>query len=169
MLEKRLDSLVTLLNALHDLYRDYGGVLDAKLSAIRSADMPAVQELQMREQRLAERIAERSGLRRQLLEHIGGDLGLDKAAARGISLKALAARVPEPQRGHLLVMADKLRHVVEYVEQMNLKIGFISNVMLKHFEKVFEAMTGPAADPGVYTAQGRQASEAGEALFQAIG
>ena len=169
MLEKRLDSLVRLLQTIHDLYADLGSVLDAKLSAMRSADMASVQELQVRQRKLSERIAERNGLRRQLLERTGEDLGLDKVAARGMSLRALAARVPEPHRGHLLIMADKLRETVERVEKMNLKIGFVSTVMLKHFEKVFEAMTAPAADPGLYTSHGRQVSEAGGAMFQVVG
>ena len=169
MLDKHVNDLLVLLNTLRGLYAKFGSLMDAKLAAMRTAEMDSVQSLQTQERKLTERIAERNGLRRQLMDRIAEDLDMPRSASRAMTLSGLAARMQDPLRARLLVAAGELRETVQRTEQKSEKVALVSRLMLQHMQKVFEAMAEFSENKGVYGARGETLCDRGEALFQAIG
>jgi len=165
----RIGDLVHLLVQMRDLYGDMQEILEAKLEAMKRADSDRLNDLAARERRLVERIRERDGLRRQLVALVCQEVGIGAGSERAVTLTELASRIQEPRRGHLLSLSQSLRDVVMKVGETNRIIGTVSDVMLKHFGKVYEAMTSCPEDPGVYSAKGVSSRNGGRILFSTVG
>lgn len=167
--QSRIGELVNLLGQLRDHYMNMQDILNGKLDAMRRADSDKLNELVGIERGLVERIRERDGLRKQLVAMVCGEIGLGDDVAGTITLTELAARIKEPRRGHLLSLSQSLKEVVTKVGETNRVIATVSDVMLKHFGKIHEAMTMSPEDPGLYSAKGVSSRGGGRAMFCAVG
>jgi hypothetical protein len=167
--QTRIGELVNLLGQLRDLYMDMQNILNGKLDAMRRADSDKLNELVGHERGLVERIRERDGLRKRLVAMVCGEIGLGHDVAATITLTELASRIKEPRRGHLMSLSQSLKEVVTKVGETNRVIATVSDVMLKHFGKVHEAMIMSSEDPGLYSAKGVSSRGGGQVMFSAVG
>jgi hypothetical protein len=162
--------LVRLLGDLTGLYGELAMHMRTKLEAIKRADSDKIQSITAREMVLAEKAAEREGLRRQITARILAGLGREATDASGapITLTQLAEFFPEPRRSQLLVVAAGLRERVREIDRMRTTQSLISHEMLKHLGEVLKVMcAGVRSD--VYSRTGQRQGSGVAAVFEAVG
>lgn len=164
----RLRDLIRLFDVLRDLHGQLLALIQFKMDAMKRADLPAVNELNQREQAMVRRLEEREGLRRQLMDSIGAELGLPPRAARVLTVSQLAARLTEPARRSLLDSANELRSVAVKVARLNRVAGAFTREVTTHLKWVFAAVRPKEDSPSGYTGTG-VAAAADLRLFEAVG
>ena len=161
--------LARLLGDLAGLHAEMAGHAREKLTAMRKADSESVAAINAREMLLAERLAEREGLRRQITRRMVEGLGLARSKADGLRVADLADLIPEPRRSQLITAATGLRQRLEELQRLQRTNALITNEMLKHLSEVMTVMCGggPAAES--YTRGGRRAQPRTASVFEAVG
>lgn len=162
--------LVRLLGDLTSLHSELAMHMRNKLEAIKQADANRIQSITAREMLLAERSAEREGLRRQITARILKSLGRAEKdnAAEQVTLTELAELFPEPRRSQLLVAAAGLREKLKEIDRMRTTVSLITQEMLKHLAEVLKVMSaGVGSD--VYSRSGRRQNAGVAAVFEAVG
>lgn len=167
--EQTVRDLVRLLDEMRELYGQLRTTIRKKLQAMREASIELLQSCTAREGFLAGRIAEREGLRRQLVERLAGRLGLAPAAARSMPVSQVAQHLSEPLRGRLLAVAAGLREQAEAVQTANRTAALATGSMLKHLRAVTDAMTEGGTESTVYSAAGRPEVHQAVRVFEAVG
>jgi hypothetical protein len=168
MVDKQARSLVRLLWDLRALQERLLEVVEARIDAMKRADLGAMRELGEREEALTRKIYERDGLRRQLADTIGEALGAPARSGRSLTVRQLAARVGDAVRPELLDAAAGLRDAVLRVVRANRIAGIIACELVQHLRWVF-ASVRPAAHPVGYSGAGAVVGPAGTRLFEAVG
>lgn len=166
---KGTTELVRLMDELTALHEQLLGAVCAKTEAMRRADMPAMRESGRQEQLLVERINERTGLRRQLMDMIGDQLGLPRKTARVITASQLAARLPESHRAALMAAAVRLKEAVAPVARANRMGSAIATRVVGHLKQVFASVTGAEGSAPAYSRTGGVAQRRDAMLFEALG
>ena len=166
---KYLRDLLRLLDGLQRLHGQLLTLIRSKIDAMRRAEISAMRELSEQEQTLARRLEEREGLRRQLMDAIGEQLGLPPRAARALSVSQLASRLPEGQRADLLDTAGKLREAVAKVAQANRVAGAISREILTHLKWVFASVRPADVRPVGYSGDGEAVGTLDARIFETVG
>ena len=141
----RFGDLLKLFGGLEALHDRLLTLIRAKIEAMKQADVVRISELTGQEQEVAQRIHEREGFRRQLMDAIGEQMGLPPRAARALSVTQLAARIPDPQHSALVSAADGLRARVTRVAAANRVAGTVAREIVNHLKWVFAAVR-PAGD-----------------------
>ncbi len=174
--------LVRLLSDLGSLHGDLANLMRAKLEAMKVADSDTIQSITARELLLAERAAEREGLRRQITSRILVGLGMVAEPAKGnagrqkgaaasapaITLNELAELFPEPRRSQLLVSAAGLREKVTEIDRLRTTTSMVTDAMLNHLSEVLKVMSaGLGCD--VYSRSGQRQRSGVAAVFEAVG
>jgi len=166
---KRLNDLVRLFGALEDLQHRLVTLIQSKIDAIRKADMHTMRELFDKERDIIQHIQEREGLRCQLMDEIGKDLGLASQASRALPASQLAARLPESQRSILLDAAAKLGKAVGQVARVNRVVGRISGDVLQHLQWVFASVIPRDGKLNGYLGNGEAVTAGNQRIFEAVG
>ena len=86
----RADTLIRLMNDLISIHSEMITHMHRKLDAIKRADSDQMQSITAREMLLADRVAEREGLRKQVTKQILEGLKRDTGQYRTIRLTQLA-------------------------------------------------------------------------------
>lgn len=162
--------LVRLLIDMTGLHGEWAMLMQRKRDAIKQADSDLINSLTARETTLAERVAEREGLRRQITNRLLDSLGREPIDASGaqVSLTQLAECFPEPRRSQLLVAASGLRDKVQEVDRLHKTLSMITREMLVHMNEVIRVMcAGVRSD--IYSRSGRQQKGGAAAVFEAVG
>lgn len=166
---KRLRELLMLLAQLTKTYDELHEAIRGKLSAMRAADLQRMREYAATEARLAGRIQEREGLRRQIMEAVGGEIGLPKGRGREVTVTALSAHLADPDRSQLLRVADALRRKVIAVSHANRVAGSATRETLAHLGHVFASVRPAQSRPDSYTHLGNRPHRADAGLFETVG
>lgn len=162
--------LVRLLADLTSLHGELVMHMQSKLEAIKHADADRISSITAREMTLAERVAEREGLRRQITARILKGLGRESQdeSGRPITLTRLAEWLPEPRRSQLLVAAAGLRDKLGEIDRMRTTTTLITNQMLEHLGEVMKIMCrGVGSD--VYSRCGQRQRAGTATVFEAVG
>ncbi|MBI4580432.1 MAG: flagellar export chaperone FlgN [Planctomycetes bacterium] len=162
--------LVRLLGDLAGLHAELAMHMRSKLDAIRRADADRIQSITAREAVLADKAAEREGLRRQITARMLKGLGREAAGPSGkpVTLAELAELFPEPRRSQLLVAAAGLRERVHEVDGLRRTLSLITNEMLAHLGEVLKVMCAGVGQD-VYSRSGQRLSGGVAAVFEAMG
>jgi hypothetical protein len=144
-------------------------VLDAKIDAMRRADVEVMGELEHRERTIVEQLKERDGLRRQLMDAIGLELGLPAKAGRTLNLTQLGLRISEPERAALVEAGDNLRDSVMKVRQMERVATMVSREVSTHLQWVLSAVRPSEEKPNVYANDGALVRSSGSAMVELVG
>lgn len=162
--------LVRLLGDLSSLHGELAMHMRNKLEAIKHADAPRIQSITARETVLAQRAAEREGLRRQITARIVHLLGASGQGADGepITLTRLAERLPEPRRSQLLVAAAGLREKLNEIGRMQATLSLVTQHMLEHLNEVLKVMCAGVGGE-VYSRSGRRQNAGTATVFEAVG
>ena len=166
---KRFRDLLRLLTELQRLHERLAKLGQAKLDAIRRADIHAMREVSSDEREVTRRIQQREGLRRQLMDAIGESLGLPAGAARALPLSQLSARVSAPQRAALEETAGKLRDTIRCVARVNRVIGAASRAVAGHLGHVLGSVSPVRPETGGYHADGAPSVGAETRIFETLG
>ncbi len=165
----RLGDLVKLLNQIQTLYEELLALIGKKIQAMKRADLEAMRTSQASEQELTRRLHEREGLRRQLMDAIGLELGLPAPAGRTLKVSQLAARIGEAERVPLSATVDRLRSTIAKVAQANRVAGVISREIVNHLRWVFAAVQPRGETPAGYSGAGVPVCGPRPRLFEAVG
>jgi hypothetical protein len=166
--QRRAAELVELLGDLHALYSELHEVVSRRLQAIRRNDHDVMQSCQARERFLSEKLAERDGLRKQLVRLIAQALDLPEEPLP--TLSQVADAVGEPRAGALRVWATRLRELVERLESAQQIATLVTQEMLRHLDHLQDAVRQAATrDCGTYNAAGRRTAKPLDAVLDAVG
>ncbi len=162
-----VDNLVRLLNHLAELQGELTALMQQKIEVVKKADVDALEELNAKELALINHIAERDGLRRQMMKRIHEGLGVDEN--RTMRLSELAGYFREPMRSRLLVASSGLKAKLKTLERARLKSTLVTESMLSHLHDVLHVMTRGHSDPETYAPNGRRADDSSANVFEAVG
>jgi len=150
----RLADLIRLLGGLEELNKQLAAVLEAKIGVMARADVAGMAQCEDNERKLVEQLRDRDGIRRQLMDSIGVELGLGPRVGRTLNLTQLGQRVPESERPALSTAADALRRAVLQVRQVERVASSVSREVLDHLRWVFAAVKPRDEKPNVYSGDG---------------
>ncbi len=165
---KGLPELVRLLDELSQLHERLAGTIREKLDAMRRADMPLMREASVRQKSITDRIAERVGLRRQLMDMIGGQLGLARNTARVMTMSQLAARLGGDQAQSLRAAAKRLADAMAPAVRANRGAAAVTARVIEHLDRVFASIRG-GDQPAGYSRSGGARGARDAMLFEAMG
>ncbi len=166
---KRLSDLLKLLEQLRLLQVKLLETVWAKVDAMKRADIAAMREQGLREERMAKELQSHEGVRRRILDRIGEELGMQPGSARALTLSQLASRVGQPHRETLLAAGQALRGLAAQVAQANRVAGVVAREVVNHLSWVFMSVR-PKGDGCVgYTHGDAVASVADSRIFEAVG
>ena len=165
----RLGDLVTLLDQLRALYEEMLALIGRKIEAMRKADLDAMRVCQQSEHELTKRVNEREGLRRQLMDAIGVELGLASGVGRALSISQFTEKLGKSERAGVISAADGLKSTIAKVAQSNRIAGVISREIVHHLRWVFAAVQPREQQPAGYSGAGVVVPCAGARLFETVG
>jgi hypothetical protein len=166
---RHVRSLVQLLEELCAGHGDLLNLIERKSDSMKRADIETMSRLVDREQELVKFINERNGLRRQLMEAIGSQIGVSPRKARLMTASQLAARLPEAEGRCIRGAAEKLGNAMARVSKANRMAAVISRGILAHLKAVFAAVATPENRKAGYTDAGGAVSANDPLLFEAVG
>lgn len=166
---RRLTDLIRLFDGLRELHERLLDVIRSKIDAMKRADIAAMQEHVVEEQDLARRLQQREGLRRQLMDAIGKELGLKSLSARDLTVSQLESHLPESARRRLREQTNRLTEVVAKVARINRVAGALSREVLNHVKWVFASVKPKADKSAGYSGNGELLSEASSLVFETVG
>lgn len=161
--------LVRLLADLGGLHGEMAMHMRDKLEAVKQADSDRIQSITAREMLLADRVAEREGLRRQITARIVQGLGLDADGGQSLSLAELAECFSEPRRSQLLVSAAGVREKLHEIRRTQTTTSLITQEMLKHLGAVLDVMRSGGASTDIYSRTGTRQQSGPASVFEAVG
>ena len=165
----RFGDLLELLAGLEKLNAELVSLVRTKIDAMKRNDMGAMRDITAREQEIAGVVHEREGLRRQLMDLIGRQMGWSSRTARALSLSQLAARVSEAQRVALLAAGRRLREVVSRLARANRVAGAIAREISDHLGWVFASVRPRRAEPVGYSGLGGLVPRSETMILDAVG
>jgi hypothetical protein len=165
----RFADLLKLFNTLVTLHDELLVLIRAKIDAMKKSDVNRIQTLTEQERQVARRIHEREGLRRQLMDGLGGQIGLPPRAARALSASQLAGRLREPQKTDLLEAAGRLRDGVTRMAATNRMAGAIAGQIINHLHWVFASVRPPGDRPMGYSDEGALVASSQTKILDAVG
>jgi hypothetical protein len=165
----RVSELVRLLSQLQEMHTELLALIDSKISAMKAADLDAMRECNDKEQVLAAQLNERQGLRYQLMEEVGKQIGVAPEVARTMTVAQLSTRVPASQRKRLLDAGAGLRQAIAQVAQANRVAGVVSRDIVNHLRWVFAAVRPKGDDAVDYGHGGVLVARSATCLFDAVG
>jgi len=163
---RRLCDLVKLLDAMRVLHGELVALANVRLDAMRRADGLLMAQLDEREAAAVRRLQERDGLRKQLMDAIGDELGL--RAGRTMTVSELAGRLPAEARAALHAAADALRGVVADLAQLNRVVGLAAREVVHHMSWVFAAVRPKAGAVQGYASDASPVGDTGR-IFEVVG
>lgn len=167
--DKRIRGLITLLDRITDDHRALAGIIDQKVEAMRCADVNGLVGLLNSEHSQAAAIAEKEGLRAQLVETIARGYGVNPAAARRMKVSQIASRFGGSHADELTAAGDRARYWVMVVVRKNHQARLIARGVVGHMRYVLAAMSGGEATDENYTRVGPGASGGGVRILDAVG
>jgi flagellar biosynthesis/type III secretory pathway chaperone len=183
----RLPELFRLLDAMRNLYEQLNETVRTKLHAMRKADIAEIQAALERERTLVARLVEREGLRKQLMDLIGKEVGLDPAtgtkppananaapvlagrAGRTLTVSQLAQLLSPMRASELKSRADALRKTVAEVAQANRVCDLTTRSLLHHLQWVFASVRPQSDPPIVYSGLGGTVTHSATRLVDIVG
>lgn len=164
----RVRDLAALLDVLRGLYEQLSEAIEAKMAALRAADLTSMNAWQEKEQAIAKRLEERLGFRRQLMERIGAELSVGPREARVMTMTNLLTRVPDGERGRLTEAVHALRGVVFKAAHANRILGAASRELLHHVQWVLSAVRPRDDAPNAYSQLGVRQAAGGAVLMETV-
>ncbi len=162
--------LINVLEQLSGLQDRLLLAIDAKLEAMRRADVAAMTASSRREAELAAEAATLDQRRCLIAVDLSRALGLPiPPRAENVSLRSLCGRLEEEVRARLTQAGDVLREKMLKVAESNRVVELVCREMLAHFKTVFSAFTRDDDAPRNYSPKGSIESRGQIAVLDAVG
>lgn len=169
MIARRTRDLVRLLEELKTLQERLLKLVEARIDAMKRADMSALRELTEHEEALTRRIRERDGLRRQVADAVAEETGCPPRSGRDMTVAQLAARVGEPARTLLLDAVADLRKIVLRVVRANRIASVVARELINHVSWVFASVRPAGGKLVGYSGEGAVVGSSEMRLFETVG
>jgi hypothetical protein len=165
---RRASDLTRLLEQAAVLHERLVELTGRKVQAIRTADLDAMCACNDEQEAVVKRLRERDGLRKQLMDAMGAELGLSAKAGRALTISQLLLKLPEKARAEVDAARRRLQDVLAKLAQANRLSGAISRELVDHLRFVFSAVR-PSATPSGQYSPGGTTSAPGPGVFETIG
>lgn len=149
-----------LVNLLEEMLRSQRALLDVAVGrreAMRAYDIGRLQTLEAQEKAATDG-ADRLDKQRKLVlsEYRAQAAKENRPAPKGVT--EIAARLGEPDRTRVLVLAAELKKVVEMLDRETRMNAKVSETVVRGMAKVLKIVTGLAQHAGLYMRNGRKAA-----------
>lgn len=161
--------LARLLVEHTDLHRQLAAVLRAKTQAVKSASLEALSDVSRQEQVIAQRIAEREGLRKKIMDALAVGRTAKGRWGRNLTLTELAKLVEPSESAALLAAAEPLRTAVAEAASAQRVASLVVGTLLMHVQWVVSAMRPKSVRSLAYAGDGRPVQVDDRALFETVG
>lgn len=152
--QQHLRELVRNFEALRGLHAQLFAVLEAKIEAMRTANVPALQAANQDEHAILPGLREKESQRASLMQALARDLGMSATAVRTAAVSQIAPLLPAVERELLLNAASRLQEVVGRTAQANRIAATIARQVTNHMKFVFSALRPARTAPVGYTLRG---------------
>ena len=166
---KRVQDLVRLLQDMTAGYEQLAELVQGKIDAMKQADIETMRRAAAQERELAEKLNAKEGLRRQVVDAIGEQLGLAPRSARVMTMSQLGSKLARAQRSALAEVGLKLRDTVARVAKVNRVAGVIGRGIHGHLDADFQSITTTDEPPVGYSGDGGLVGSGDNRLFDAVG
>jgi len=154
------------LDELTELHSDLLKAVEGQVEAMSRADREDMRVAGQRAQSLTQRISIQEGLRRQLMDAIGMELGLVSGVGRSLTAGQLAERIAEPT---LEAAAERLVEIVGRVARANRVSASVVGGVLGHLKEVFATITRDCSEGAGYAGDGASVSPGELRILEAVG
>ncbi len=161
----QFENLVLELEQLAALNRELVGACRAKLSAMRTADARAINDVGKREGRIIEAIRLHESRRREICDAVAARLGM--AAGSVLRVSELARYLPQPYAGRVLALTASLKQSMAEIQRVNRINQAVSEQVQRCFGDALAAMSEANAGVRTYGRSGRFGRPARVSLFSA--
>ena len=117
--QQHLRELVRSFDALRGLHEQLFKVLEAKIEAMRTANVPALQTANQDEHAILLLLREKENQRASLMQALARECGMSAKTARTATVSQIAPLVPAVERELLLNAASRLQVIVARTAQAN--------------------------------------------------
>jgi hypothetical protein len=167
-LARRASDLARLMVQLAGLYEQLLALTERKLQTIRAADIDSMCGCNDEQEAILKRIRERDGLRKQLMDAIGVEVGMAAKSGRNFSVSQLLPQLPASACQEVKAARDRLRDAIGRLAQANRVSGAVSRELIHHLQCVFSAVRPAAIVAGQYSSSGNLRLAAAR-VFETIG
>lgn len=165
----RIRDLLRLLGDMTSMHVELEQAIKRKLGAIRDGDAQATHAAGQIEQDLAQRIREREGLRKQLMDAIGIELGMGPGEGRRLTVSELSGRAPQEWRAGMEQSVGNLRKAMAGAAQANRVAGATLRTLLHHMQWVLTAIRPSGPAPMTYSDKGKMVTQGGTVALETTG
>lgn len=151
---QHLRELVRSLDAMRGLHEQLFDILEAKMAAMRAANVAALQTANQNEHAVVQTLREKESQRSSLMQAVARECGMTAKAARTATVSEIAPLVPGVERELLLNAASRLQGVVARTAQANRIAGTIARQVTNHMKFVFSGLRPARSAPVGYTVRG---------------
>jgi len=166
---RHVRDLVRLLNEQTRAHEELLAAVRDKVAAMKRADLHTMREMTIKEQALVRLIQEREGLRRQIMDLVGTDLGMAAREARSLTVSQLATRLPGESSPALMHAANRLRDVMHKVAQSNRVAQMACREVIDHMKWVFASVRPKDEPPVAYAGNGTLLGSASTRILEVMG
>ena len=152
--QQHLRELVRSFDALRALHEQLFGILEAKIAAMRAANVAALQTANQEEHAVLQTLREKESQRSSLMQALARECGMTAKAVRKATISEIAPLIPSVERELLLNAASRLQAVVARTAQANRIAGTIARQVTSHMKFVFSGLRPARSTPVGYTVRG---------------
>jgi len=149
---KHLAQLESVLGALTQHHETLLGMMKRQRDLLRAGDHKAVTALSRQESELVQAISQHEKVRLELVADL--TLRIDPEATEALAMRDLAERLPEPQRGRLLVLRTQLRERIQAVRDESSVTRLATQTLVRHLQGLVQSVAQVGASGAAYGAQG---------------
>ena len=133
-------------------------LIQQKRKLLATADHAQLKSLSSQENEQVQTISELEKERLRLVGEL--TLIVEPSATAPMRLKELAQRLPEPDRGHLLVLQQRLRQKMEAVRHQTIIAKRATESLVRHMQGLIHTVSSAVTGVGVYSQKGSLPQEA---------
>jgi flagellar biosynthesis/type III secretory pathway chaperone len=160
-------ALLAALGTLHGLLKQLVEVAGQKLTALRRADSPGLNECTKRELALLQQVYQAEQERNATVARLAQALQCPELRAG--PLRLLVARVAEPLHSHLQAKMAGLREVAAALRQKNEVAGRVAHDLQVHIRGIFAELAKAQQETVGYGPAGQQRATAARVMVDALG
>ena len=160
--------LVTAMKSLLALHEQLAKAVDEQIERMRAGDSSGLEQCNRRLHDLIAKVGQQESVRRSLAARVARGYGMNPQSAAKLRASELSKRLPASLGQQLQQVADRLRAILDRIEQRNRVAKQISTCMVGHLHQVLDAMTAvPVREQGY--APGGSTCGSPRRLFETVG
>lgn len=165
---RRLTDLCRLLEQLRAGYDELANATRQKIEAMRTANLALISGCASAEERVLAHLKERMGLRAQLMDALGIQMGMPRGMGKQLTLNQLCERLDSKWQSSIQDAAESLRGAACRAAHANRVAGTAARDLLMHLRWVFDAVK-PGCEAGCYSRGGNRLAVSGTTLLDTVG